>query len=226
MWTSIARKMTNPTYLAEPALRRVLNRMTDARFEHLSPFLRNPRWEATNNGAERAGRAFRHGQAAHFNLRAKRPSRAVWSWTSASARQPHTMPQSSIPVALPVAASDEIQCSSTVHQQTSIAQSRKHVDQYSPKDDTQPANSPGKPRDPPAKMDFERALAGLPRLCVAQTMYSWYNARVEGAHRNSDEGSPVRVAAPGSPGHPGRNCGGLRAGGRRHRERQPGRGAR
>jgi transposase-like protein len=60
---------SNPTYLAEPALRRVLNRMTDARFEHLSPFLRNPRWEATNNGAERTGRAFRHGQAPHFNLR-------------------------------------------------------------------------------------------------------------------------------------------------------------
>jgi hypothetical protein len=43
--------------------------MTDAHFEQLGSFLRNPRWEATNNGAERAGRAFRHDQAPHFNLR-------------------------------------------------------------------------------------------------------------------------------------------------------------
>lgn len=60
---------SNPAYLAAPALGRVLDQMTDARFERLSPFLRNPHWEATNNGAERAGRAFRHGQAPHFNLR-------------------------------------------------------------------------------------------------------------------------------------------------------------
>ena len=43
--------------------------MTAAKFESLSQFLRHPRWEATNNGAERAGRAFRHRQAPHFNLR-------------------------------------------------------------------------------------------------------------------------------------------------------------
>jgi transposase len=49
-------------------LRRVQERMT-AQFERLSQFLRNPRWESTNNGAERAGRAFRHRQAPHFNLR-------------------------------------------------------------------------------------------------------------------------------------------------------------
>ena len=60
---------SNPAYLAEPACRRVLNQMTDAQFDRLSPFLRNPRWEATNNGAERAGRAFRHNQGPHFNLR-------------------------------------------------------------------------------------------------------------------------------------------------------------
>jgi hypothetical protein len=58
-----------PTYRAEPPLRRLLDQMTDAHFEQLSPFLRDPAWEATNNGAERAGRAFRHGQAAHFSLR-------------------------------------------------------------------------------------------------------------------------------------------------------------
>jgi hypothetical protein len=37
----------------------------------LSHFLQQPEWEATNNGAERAGRAFRHRQAPHFNLRSK-----------------------------------------------------------------------------------------------------------------------------------------------------------
>jgi transposase len=52
------------------ALRRVQVRMTPGRFEKLSQFLRDARWEATNNGAERTGRAFRHRQAAHFNLRA------------------------------------------------------------------------------------------------------------------------------------------------------------
>jgi transposase len=55
-------------YTAVAPLRRVQERMT-AQFEHLSQFLRHPHWEATNNGAERAGRAFRHRQAPHFNLR-------------------------------------------------------------------------------------------------------------------------------------------------------------
>jgi hypothetical protein len=42
--------------------------MTPARFTRLSQFLRHAHWEATNNGAERAGRAFRHRQAPHFRL--------------------------------------------------------------------------------------------------------------------------------------------------------------
>jgi transposase-like protein len=57
-------------YASVARLRRVQERMT-MEFERLSQFLRNPYWEATNNGAERAGRAFRHRQAAHFNLRSK-----------------------------------------------------------------------------------------------------------------------------------------------------------
>ena len=57
-------------YASVAPRRRVQERMT-AEFERLSQFLRNPEWEATNNGAERAGRAFRHRQAAHFNLRSK-----------------------------------------------------------------------------------------------------------------------------------------------------------
>ncbi len=37
----------------------------------LSHFLRDGEWEATSNGAERMGRAFRHRQAPHFSLRTK-----------------------------------------------------------------------------------------------------------------------------------------------------------
>ena len=50
-------------------LRQVQRRMTDERLASLSHFLRDPRWEATSNGAERAGRSFRHQQGTHYNLR-------------------------------------------------------------------------------------------------------------------------------------------------------------
>jgi hypothetical protein len=43
--------------------------MDESRFLQVSQFLRQPTWEATSNGAERAGRAFRHLQGPHFNLR-------------------------------------------------------------------------------------------------------------------------------------------------------------
>lgn len=56
-------------YGAIPALKRIQEHLTPARFERLSQFLHHPDWEATNNGTERAGRAFRHRQAPHFNLR-------------------------------------------------------------------------------------------------------------------------------------------------------------
>jgi hypothetical protein len=59
------------TYQAVPQLRCTQERITSAKFESLSQFLRHPQWEATNNGAERAGRAFRHRQAPHFDLRKK-----------------------------------------------------------------------------------------------------------------------------------------------------------
>ncbi len=49
-------------------LRRVRAQITPDRFVHLSQFLRDPAWEATNNGAERDGRGFRHRQGPHFNL--------------------------------------------------------------------------------------------------------------------------------------------------------------
>lgn len=60
---------TDAAYAAIPALKRIQERVTAARFQSLSQFLHDPAWEATNNGAERAGRAFRHRQAPHFNLR-------------------------------------------------------------------------------------------------------------------------------------------------------------
>jgi hypothetical protein len=59
----------NVTYAAIPALKQSQDRLTPARSASLSQFLHHPDWEATNNGAERAGRAFRHRQAPHFNLR-------------------------------------------------------------------------------------------------------------------------------------------------------------
>jgi transposase len=62
---------TNCAYQAVPQLQRVQARMTATKFENLGQFLRHPDREATNNGAERAGRAFRHRQAPHFNLRTK-----------------------------------------------------------------------------------------------------------------------------------------------------------
>ena len=62
---------TNAAYQAVPQLQRVQERMTAGKFESLGQFLHHPDWEATNNGAERAGRAFRHRQAPHFNLRKK-----------------------------------------------------------------------------------------------------------------------------------------------------------
>jgi hypothetical protein len=50
-------------------LRTRARKVGPARFDRLRQFLRHPTWEATNNGAERTGRAFRQGQGPHFNLR-------------------------------------------------------------------------------------------------------------------------------------------------------------
>lgn len=50
-------------------LSRAIAQVTDDRFEKISHFLKHAHWEATNNGAERMGRSFRHRQAPHYNLR-------------------------------------------------------------------------------------------------------------------------------------------------------------
>jgi hypothetical protein len=60
---------TNPAYRQLAPLYRIQCSVDGAQFTRLSHFLRHSTWEATNNGAERAGRAFRHGQAPHFTLR-------------------------------------------------------------------------------------------------------------------------------------------------------------
>jgi len=61
----------NPAYRNVPKLRKAQDRIPPERFTKLTQFLNHPEWEATNNGAERSGRAFRHRQAPHFNLRSK-----------------------------------------------------------------------------------------------------------------------------------------------------------
>src|SRR5262249_9982329 len=67
-----ARWHADPAYHGLAPLRRVQCSVDGAQFARLSHFLRQPVWEATSNGAERAGRAFRHGQGPHFPLRSAR----------------------------------------------------------------------------------------------------------------------------------------------------------
>jgi hypothetical protein len=68
-WARYQQWQANPDFQAVAPLRRVQQQVDAARFAKLSQFLQQPEWEATNNGAERAGRAFRHQQAPHFTLR-------------------------------------------------------------------------------------------------------------------------------------------------------------
>jgi hypothetical protein len=63
---------TNSAYQQVAPLQQVVKAVDAARFEQLSHFLKHPIWEATNNGAERVGRRFRHLQGPHFNLRTAR----------------------------------------------------------------------------------------------------------------------------------------------------------
>lgn len=48
---------------------RLQARLGEEHFSKISSFLRSPEWEATNNGAERSARAFRHLQAPHYEFR-------------------------------------------------------------------------------------------------------------------------------------------------------------
>jgi hypothetical protein len=68
-WQRFRAWRATEAYRALPPLAQALDRLTDERFACLSHFLAHPAWEATNNGAERLGRVFRHRQAPHFRLR-------------------------------------------------------------------------------------------------------------------------------------------------------------
>ncbi len=70
--TRYAAWQATTAYQDIPTLRRVLARVPQTHFIKLSHFLRHAHWEATNNGAERSGRGFRHEEAAHFELRTAR----------------------------------------------------------------------------------------------------------------------------------------------------------
>ena len=60
-----------PAYRAVLPLARAQRQIPPAHFARRSPFLAEPAWAATNNGAERTARRFRHGQAPHFALRTR-----------------------------------------------------------------------------------------------------------------------------------------------------------
>ncbi len=73
----------NPDYQPVAPLRRLLRRMGEDRAAQVLAFLRCPGWEATNNGAERVARQFRHLQAACFRLRTERTiDGAITAWAS------------------------------------------------------------------------------------------------------------------------------------------------
>lgn len=86
---------TSPGFDAVPQLQRVLNIMTIEKFGQLSQYLRHQDWEATNNGVERTGRAFRHRQAAHFCLRT--PAAIQTSINAAAMFQYKAKTQPSVP---------------------------------------------------------------------------------------------------------------------------------
>jgi len=87
---------TNTAYQHLAPLQQVIKAVDTARFEQLSHFLKHPKWEATNNGAERVGRRFRQLQRPHFNLRT--PRSIEQALTAQSYRQYETTTQPVGPV--------------------------------------------------------------------------------------------------------------------------------
>jgi hypothetical protein len=65
--------MRDPRYQKLEPLARLQARFGEAQFRSISAFLGSEKWEATNNGAERGARSFRHLQSAHYDFR-KPPS--------------------------------------------------------------------------------------------------------------------------------------------------------
>lgn len=62
----------NPDYRKLEHLAGLQARLCEEHFLKISRFLEQDEWEATNNGAERMGRAFRHLQRPHYNFRKPR----------------------------------------------------------------------------------------------------------------------------------------------------------
>lgn len=87
----------DPDYHALAPLRKVQDLMTSVRFTRLSQFLRQPHWEATNNGAERTGRAFRHGQAPHFRLRTETAINGALRVVALQAKEQAVAPPAPLP---------------------------------------------------------------------------------------------------------------------------------
>jgi hypothetical protein len=59
----------NPDYQKLEHLAGLQARLCEEHFQKVSCFLEHEGWEATNNGAERTGRAFRHLQRSRYNFR-------------------------------------------------------------------------------------------------------------------------------------------------------------
>lgn len=83
---------TQEAYAVVPILHQVQRRVTSAKFVQLSQFLQQPEWEATNNGAERTGRAFRQHQAPHFNLRSQEAIAGAITVTACLQKEAATAP--------------------------------------------------------------------------------------------------------------------------------------
>jgi len=87
----------DPSYQALPPLQKAQDLMTPTRFARLSQFLRHAQWEATNNGAERAGRAFRHRQVPHYRLRTERAIADSLRVVTCHAKERATSPPAPLP---------------------------------------------------------------------------------------------------------------------------------
>ena len=59
----------NPDHQQLKHLARLQARFGEEHFQKISRFLEHEEWEATNNGVERTGRAFRHLQRSRYDFR-------------------------------------------------------------------------------------------------------------------------------------------------------------
>ena len=83
----------NPEYRGLIPLRRLLDRMGEEKAARVLAFLQDERWEATNNGAERGARQFRHLQASCFRLRTGEAMEGVLKATAWHVKEALTKPK-------------------------------------------------------------------------------------------------------------------------------------